>query len=327
MDYSKVIEVLSITMPVFLLAGIGKILQLSGVLTAQNKSSLSWLTYYLALPALILNSFLTQDTRHLMQLDLLWLSMIGIAVPAFVSTLLLWQSSAKKERKMATIYCSYWGNNGYMGIPLAASALGASGVALAAVINGMATPLFIVSAVTLMFAAKKHSHDAQKFKKEAFKTLFQNPVLIALFLGMVFSFLRPYLPAVQPQSLVGVGGSVFMATLAQIGHMGLPLALILVGSSLQLEEIKEDVFPLFVSVTGKLIIAPLAVFISAQLFFPNLQRELLIAIVLLNAVPAAVASYIIGERFEVAPQFTSSNLVISTGLSIITLPLWLYFLL
>lgn len=333
MDFTKIVEVFTITTPIFLLAGLGKALQLKGVLSPQNKSALSWITYYLALPALILNSFLTQTTRHLMQMELVWLSAVGILIPATITSLAIWKTKTRRDRKMATIYCSYWGNNGYMGIPLLASVMASLslneevGVALAAVINGIATPVFIISAVLLMFFAREHKSDPKAFKQEAIKTVFHNPVLIALLFGMIFSYIRPSLPQLPETSIVNAAIKVGLATLQQIAHMGLPLALILVGSSLQLEEIKEDILPLSLSVGGKLVVAPLSVYLAAQLFFPNLSQELLIAIVLLNAVPGAVASYIIGARFGVAPQFTSSNLVISTGLSIASLPLWLYILL
>ncbi len=45
--------------------------------------------------------------------------------------------------------------------------------------------------------------------------------------------------------------------------------------------------------------------------------------VLMNAVPGAVASFIISEKFGCAEDYVSSALVISTLFSIITIPFWL----
>ena len=108
--------------------------------------------------------------------------------------------------------------------------------------------------------------------------------------------------------------------------MFLPLPLILVGSNLKMNEIHKDSLPFALAIFGKLMIASAVVFFVSSLLFPNMPSEARLAIVLLNAVPGAVASYIISDRLDVEADFVSSALVISTGLSVITIPFWLYFL-
>jgi predicted permease len=62
-------------------------------------------------------------------------------------------------------------------------------------------------------------------------------------------------------------------------------------------------------------------------FLPDIDKDVFTALILLNAVPSAVASYIISARYKVAEDFVSSMLVLSTAVSIITIPVWLYFIL
>jgi malonate transporter len=322
----KIFEIIAITVPIFAITGVGKLLGKYEILSGESKKGISWITYYIALPSLIFGVFLKSDSAELFTTELLFLSLIPILVTGVL--LFIFSSTLKisAEKKAATIYCSFWGNNGYMGIPLAASAIGATkGVALAAVINGMTVPIYIGLSVFLMIRAKDKSEHS--LVKEIVKTL-MNPVIIALIVGSIISFL--HIPALLQNSgngAVSLVYSVVVEILEKLGSMGLPLALILVGSNLNTKSISGDITPLTLTVIGKLMIAPATAFLAAKLFVPNLEKDLLIAVVLLNSVPGAVASYIISSKFDSAQEFVSSALVISTALSIFTIPFWLFWVL
>ncbi len=325
----KLIEIASITIPVFALTAVGKVMDLKGVFTSEGKKSLSWITYYMALPALIFSAFMKTNSSNLFSIDLVILSLLAIVVTGTITKIATHFVGLSKTKAAATTYCSYWGNNGYMGIPLIMSALGkTTGLALGAVINGMATPFFIATALFLMYHAKEQDHaEKEAMKKEITKTIF-NPVMLALISGVVISFIRAkFMTNIEPPQIMRLSFEVMLKILDHLGEMGLPLALILVGSNLRLGEIHRDRVPLLMAVAGKLICAPLVVFFAAKNLFPNLPKESFVAIVLLNAVPVAVASYIISDKMEIESQLVSSTLVISTAFSIITIPMWLYFIL
>lgn len=334
LNNEKVIEVLVITIPIFLLTLAGKLLDKKQILTSDSKKTISWITYNLALPALIFTSFMESDSGKLFSLNLLILSLLAIFGTGSLLYLFSNLTGLSPTKRAATTYCSFWGNNGYMGIPLAMSAFhgagGIDGKAMGAVINGVATPFFIVLSLILMYQAHKNKNiDKAAMKKEALKTVF-NPVMITLALGTLLSFVKTtYLSSFTPGPVVNAGFDILMQALSLIGDMGLPLALILVGSNLKIREISKDRLPLVATITGKLIIAPLFVFWGAKLLFPQWvadQPQIFSALVLLNAVPAAVASYIISDKMAVEPEFVSSSLVLSTAISIISIPVWLYFL-
>ena len=50
-------------------------------------------------------------------------------------------------------------------------------------------------------------------------------------------------------------------------------------------------------------------------------------VVILAATPNAVASYVVSCQMGVEEGFVSSALVVSTALSVVTLPIWLYIVL
>lgn len=333
LNNEKVVQVIVITIPIFLLTLVGKLLDKRGILTDDSKKTVSWITYNLALPALIFSSFMESDSGKLFSMNLLTLSLFSILGTGSLLYIFSFIIKLPPTKRAAATYCSYWGNNGYMGIPLAMSAFKGSaidGKAMGAVINGAATPFFIMLSLFLMYKAHKNKDvDKSAIKKEALKTIF-NPVMITLITGSLLSYIKSnYLTDYTPGPATSALIEILMEALRLIGNMGLPLALILVGSNLKVKEMSSDKLPLFATITGKLLIAPLLVFWGAKLLFPAwVAAEPLIfsALVLLNAVPAAVASYIISDRMDVEPEFVSSSLVLSTAISIVSIPVWLYFL-
>jgi predicted permease len=215
-----------------------------------------------------------------------------------------------------------------MGIPLVASAIGsASGVAIAAVVNGMTVPFYISLSVFMMIRTKDTSNKEHSVFKELLK-VFKNPVIITLFIGGLISFFKiPDLFVKSSNDILITFFEIVLILTKKLGSMGLPLALILVGSSLNFKEIKKDRMLLAISIVGKLFIAPLAVFLTVKFFIPNMDKNIFIALILLNAVPSAVASFIISTRYKFAEDFVSSMLVLSTATSIISIPIWLYIIL
>ncbi len=322
----KLLEIFSITVPVFALAGFGKFLSYKKVLTNENRQPLSWITYYLALPALIFSSFLKKGSFEIPISALLLLSLLPILVTSLwvFFSLKLTKSKSSTEKKYASIYTSYWGNNGYMGIPLAISAIANNqGLPLAAIINGLSVPFYIAISLFMMYKAKGNGDNSEKIKAEFLHTLF-SPVILAMIFGAIISYFKPAVPDyITSNQIVSTIYHTGLEIISQLGHMGLPLALLLIGSNLSIRELKTDKLLLGLSVFGKLIVAPATVFFLAYRIFPNLPKESFQALVLLNAVPGAVASFIISEKFNCAEDFVSSSLVISTLLSIITIPLWL----
>lgn len=331
MDFSKILEIFTITVPVFALAGVGKLLSHHNIINSSNKQPLSWITYYLALPALIFVSFLEKEPFTISVTALFTLSILPILFTSlFVAFfLLLPNRNHDPEKGAAAIYLSFWGNNGYMGIPIAVSAIGvAHGLPLAAIINGLSVPFYITISMILMYKSKEHGEHRTKLKEEFLHHTLFNPVILAMILGAILSAVKPHLSTeLTSNATVVTFYQIAIKLFSQIGDMGLPLALLLVGSNLKIKEIQSDKFLLSIAVIGKLIIAPAVVFFLAYKLFPNLSKESFQVLILMNAVPGAVASYIISEKFQCAEEFVSSSLVLTTLFSIVTIPVWLHIIL
>ena len=74
----------------------------------------------------------------------------------------------------------------------------------------------------------------------------------------------------------------------------------------------------------KLIVHPLLTLLLILALCPNASATALGVAVILAGTPSAVAMYVISCQMGVERGFVSSMLVLSTALSVITIPIWVY---
>ncbi|MFW5813634.1 MAG: AEC family transporter, partial [Fibrobacterota bacterium] len=224
---------------------------------------------------------------------------------------------------------TYWANAAYIGFPLVSSAFGSErGLALAAVVNAFSLPVFIAVAFVLLGMSRE---DREGNVFHSIRSALVNPIIIAAVSGLLVAWIssalklnneNESLPLVVKEAAASVN-----SFLRLVGTMGLPLALLAVGGKLHFRAFKKNMIPLSLTVAGKLIFLPLVTFLVIKTLFPSADKVETGVAVLLMATPVAVATSVVSSKFKVEEQFVSSLLVVSTVLSIVTIPLWLYIIL
>ena len=114
------------------------------------------------------------------------------------------------------------------------------------------------------------------------------------------------------------------AFLKMIGGMGLPLALLSIGAALKWTQAKSHLGALGWVVGCKLLLLPLVTLALIRLFCPGVPMVSLGAPVILASAPNAVAMYVISCQVGIERGFVSSMLLLSTVLSVVTIPIWVY---
>ena len=144
--------------------------------------------------------------------------------------------------------------------------------------------------------------------RKALFSLVRNPLLIAILLGFLISFLQISLP--QP----------ITSTLELLSRIALPLILITIGISLSFAEIKKNWFLTSVGTSIKLLIMPLVAYIIMTYVF-GVTGQLLAVVVLFAAMPTAISSYTFAKEFKSDAKLASTSISLSTLLSLITIPI------
>ena len=131
----KILEVLDITLPIFAIIGLGKLLHFKKWLSDETCHGINFLIANFSLPAIIFLAVAQTEFRDLGK----WPVIVGGLVPIAIGLLLFIPLSfilkIKGESRAPFIYSPFWGNVSYMGIPLAIFAFGKAGGLNAAIIQ------------------------------------------------------------------------------------------------------------------------------------------------------------------------------------------------
>ena len=299
--------VLMVTVPVFILVFLGGVLKYLKHIDDSFIKTASSLVFNVCLPVLLFISILNNKV----DLSVYGSLVVFCLVAAGLAFVVLWFASAywvKAEDRGVVVQGAFRSNLGIIGLALCAKGFGAEGLAVGAVILAVVTPLYNV----LSIYGLSHSLQGENNLSigSVLSGIVKNPLIIAIVLGLLAGELSITLP-------------VIVADAAQyIAAMTLPLALIAIGGSLSLKELKATSGISLQVVTIKLILIPLIVgFLAYRLGFTGVELG---CILLMFASPTATASFIMVRAMGGNYPLASNIIVISTLLSAVSISLLLY---
>lgn len=319
-------DVLVICVPVFAVMGLGKFLERKGPLTDAHCSFINWLVFHFSLPALIFNEVSRQRLNTFFDPVLILMPLLALVIVGGVTMLGAKVSRFKGGFAAAFVFGTFWANATYMGLPLCFNAFGSDGLAKAAIYNAFVLPFFILFSYALIGLYGAGRGDVSMVAR--MKKAFLNPVLLSALAGIAVALIGEGFRAddgtlVLPTVAVNLL-QLCSSFLKLVGSMGLPLALLSIGASLRWEQARSHLGALSWTVGAKLIVLPLATLLAIRFFYPAADPAARGVAVILAATPSAVASYVVSCQLGVEKGFVSSMLVLSTALSIITIPIWVY---
>jgi predicted permease len=326
MDFARAMDVLVICVPVFAVLGLGKLLGMKGRIREDHCTFINWLVYTFSLPSLIFNEVARQRFDAFLDPAVVVMPLLGLALVALLTMGVAKLNNYKGGFAASLVYGTFWANATYIGLPLCLNAFGSEGLAKAAIYNGFVLPFFIVSGY-LLIGFYGAGTKAQKIGARI-KTAFLNPILLSAVAGILVAVAAEQFRTVDgslnlPAPLIA-SASLFGSFLEMIGNMGLPLALLSIGASLNWEQTRAHLGALSWSVGCKLVLLPLVTLLLIRLLCPGASPVALGVAVMLAGTPSAVAMYVISCQLGVERGFVSSMLVLSTMLSVVTLPVWVY---
>ena len=201
-----------------------------------------------------------------------------------------------------------YGNSVMMGIPLSELFFGAAGLAIAAAIIAMSAILYY-GVTTLLIELRLHkSASAGGILKETALGLVRTPVILAMGTGLLFGASGLHLHPVA-ENFVNVGAAA-----------AAPTALFALGVSLAQFKISGDLAEAGSLSALKLLLNPLIAWAIAGPVL-GLTGLPLAAVTLMAALPCAINPFLLASRYEAYTRRASAAIVLSTGLSIITVTL------
>lgn len=285
----------------FLLIFSGALCARLGVLRPEYKQAFSNLLLYLVVPVMVVNSYMTEFDPA-MGANLLkafgWSALaIGIGLGVTFGLTRGWGGGEAALQRFACIFS----NAAYMGFPLIQALFGAEGLIYASAY----VTVFNVLLWTLGYAMVS----GRARKQEVLHSIFTSPVLYAVILGIGIYFLRVPVPELlrKPCEL--------------IASMNTPLSMVITGMLIAASDLRQVVRSLRLwSVAAlRLLLIP-AVSIGA-FWLLGLRGMVAEVVLLLEACPCAAITSIFAVQFHHDEQSAAGMVVVTTLLSILTLPL------
>lgn len=215
----------------------------------------------------------------------------------------------ENPRRGVIIQAIFRSNFVLFGLPLTIAVFGDSAASIAAM---MVTVVVSIYNTTSVFILEMFNGEGKSDIKKTLKAVAANPLLQGAIVGLIFFFLGIKLPG----SLV--------TPIAAFSNMTSPLAIYVLGGTLQFKAIRKNLKYLVPTLTCKLFILPAIIIAIAYAFgLRGLELFLLIAV---YATPVAAASYPMAQNMGGDGELAGQFVVISTAVSMFTLFLWIFFM-
>ncbi|KZY47966.1 MULTISPECIES: AEC family transporter [unclassified Oleiphilus] len=292
----------NITLPIFIIVFLGWFLRRTSWLTESFINSGSKLVFTIALPALLFIKVLESDLSAVFDTRQVMFALL-VTVAGFLAC---WRLSGTMkllpENRGVFVQGAFRGNMGIVGLALCMNMYGDEGLAVGSILLAFLTLLYNVLSV---FALTLPFHSDKRFDWLSMaKDMAKNPLIIAIVTALVLNLLQ-----LEPPAIIMKSGEYF-------ANMTLPLALICVGGSIKLNELKDSNHLALKATLLKLVGLPLLFTLAALVMgFKDLALGTLF---LMFASPTATASFVMAKAMRGNAELAATIIALSTVLSLLT---------
>ena len=197
-------------------------------------------------------------------------------------------------------------NYAIFGIPLVMMMYPEGDTSIAVLMVAVVVPVFnVLSTVALMvFGGEKGS------PWRIVKGVLLNPLILGTLAGFLLWYFRVPIP------------SLIETPLRSLGSIATPLALFILGASLDFSKARANSKLLVISVTGRLVVVPL-IFLSLAVAL-GIRDVSLAALIAVYASPTSVSSFPMAQQMGGNGDLAGGQVVFTTVFSILTVFLWVF---
>lgn len=303
-------QVFNTIAPVFLMIGLGAVMMQRGLFTPAFLEGANRLTYWVGLPALLVYKIAGARFDSSVFGPMMFTLFAGVIGTVATAYAVSWLMRLPRDTVGTFVQAAFRGNLAFLALPILLYSIEslpdeqAGPIAATAVLAlGPMVALFnVISVVALL--ASQHRLTRAAAGRIAWQVA-SNPLLIACVLGMILSYTAWQLPSFVDRTLAAIGG------------MSLPLALIGIGGTMAMVGVRGQLVTATVAAVLKVAVAPLIGLAVALAL--GLDREQLRIVLIFLAAPSAAASYVLAEKLGGDGPLAASTVFISTVLSIVSL--------
>lgn len=307
--FENIIFTANIVAPVFLIIAVGYFAKRMKIINEVFVEVTSRLVFQISLPVFIFLEIAELDLSQVLELK----QIAYIYAATIIPYLLIWFGTIpfikNPKDKSAFVQGAFRGNYAIVGLALISNLFGGEALGKATLILAFLLPLYNVLAVIVLVVPKHQG-------KINFKSIFLEILLNPLILAVVFALPLSYFKLKLPEMLSSTGN--YLADLA------LPLALVGIGGSLNMENLKRASTLAFTASIIKIVILPITLTIGAYLLGYVMDDLGIMFIVF--ACPTAIASFVMADAMGANSKLAGNIIMLTTLGSVFTIAIGILFL-
>lgn len=306
------LEVFVIIAPLFLIIFVTALLRHIDFISGDWTSSLNQFVLKIGLPSLVFISLAQTNITFGNELQLIAINFSFLVAILALSFGVGHIFRLKKHVHNTVIICLMFSNVAYLGIPLLTQVFDQTVLPQLSII--IAVYLFTLFGIGVGYLELTRHTSTPSLLKIVSKILFTNPILIAVFAGIIVNIFNISLP------------SIIVSALDMITLSVTPVVLVIIGVFIGRSTLGSlnDWYPVVAFSLATVLLLPL-IFYYGLLFF-RVDPDMHTLSVLEAAMPLGITPFALAKKYNLDRDFIARSIVLSTILSIITLPFWISYL-
>lgn len=296
------VTVFNLLAPIFLVIGLGAVLQKGGMLTRELVAGMTKLLYWVGLPAAVFYAMGSADLSD----GGIGLLMMVLAGTTLFNAGLAWLLSplfGVSNRSRGTyVQAAFRGNLSFVALPLL---LTIPGIPLGKAMLAFAPMVILHNAVTVIFLAISQEGANRRFGWSTLVEIIRNPIIVSAVAGLGFGLAGAALPLAVDR------------TLGALAQMALPLALLCIGATLVSVPLKGNRQHAVLAAAQKILLAPVLGYLLGR--WLGLDDASMLILLICLSCPTAAISYTMAKQMGGDEGMAASAVVFSAIGSMVSL--------
>ncbi|GHG81740.1 AEC family transporter [Pseudodonghicola xiamenensis] len=293
------------TLPFFAIIGLGYWAGRTRFISQEATAYLTKFVFFFPLSALIFRVVANLSLAEILDLRLMLGYFCGTAAVYLLATLVALFRRQDIPTTAIEAQCAVIGNTGFLGLPMLTMLFGPQAVGPLMLVL-IVDLLVFSSLVVMLINGARDGRVKLSTLRVMGMGLLRNPMIVSMVAGMIWS--AQALPVPQPLN----------DFLSILGGAATPGALFAIGASLAGKSAERLQIAGWLSVC-KLVLHPAAVALAVLVIFP-IEPFAATVVITTAALPVASNVYMIAQHYNAAPHRASAAILISTLVSIISVP-------
>lgn len=307
---------LNAVLPLLLLITAGYVIVRLGLVSAPFLGEANRFVFRVALPFMLCRNIYQTDFSDAFDPALVGFALAAIFLIALLSALIVPLFVKSRPTIGAIVQALYRSNYILFGLPLATNLFGKSGAASTSMLIAFTIPTYTLLAVIILtYYAEDYRHEKGSLAqgiRPILGDILRNPLIIGSAIGLLINVLPVNVPPFLDK------------TIADIGSIATPFALIIMGSQFDFGQLHGRLRTATIVTLGKLVLVP-AIMVSLTILL-GFRGPKLGALYILFGAPTSVTSYIMAKDMKSDHILSGQLVILSTLLCGLTLFVGIYLL-